>query len=75
MIYLKPYGAFIEHTIRPLLSEFNFVLDECDLKGIDLNKLFNNLVIMYIIHLVFELVKVRGTTYLICQVLLKVLAF
>ena len=75
MIDLKPYGAFIEHTIRPLLSEFNFVLDECDLKGIDLNKLFNNLVIMYIIHLVFELVKVIGTTYLICQVLLKVLAF
>ena len=74
MIDLKPYGAFIEHTIRPLLSEFNFVLDECDLKGIDLNKLFNNLVIMYIIHLVFELVKVIGTTYLICQVLLKVLA-
>ena len=25
MIDLKPYGAFIEHTIRPLLEEFKFI--------------------------------------------------
>jgi hypothetical protein len=35
---LKPLGAFIENTIRPLLGEFKWFFEECDKRGIKLNE-------------------------------------
>lgn len=35
---LKPLGAFIENTIRPLLGEFKWFFDECEKKGMNLNE-------------------------------------
>lgn len=35
---LKPLGAFIENTIRPLLGEFKWFFEECEKKGIPLNE-------------------------------------
>lgn len=35
---IKPIGAFIENTIRPLLEEFKWFFDECDKRGIKLNE-------------------------------------
>lgn len=32
MIDLKPYGAFIEYTVRPLLEEVKVVLDKSGMK-------------------------------------------
>ena len=34
MIDLKPYGAFIENTIRPLIGEFKWLLNELSSRGI-----------------------------------------
>jgi hypothetical protein len=36
--YWKPVGAFIENTIRPLIGEAKWFLDECEKKGINLNE-------------------------------------
>ncbi len=35
---LKPLGAFIENTIRPLLGEFKWFFEECEKKGLSLNE-------------------------------------
>jgi hypothetical protein len=35
---LKPIGAFIENTIRPLLDEFHWFFEECEKKGIPINE-------------------------------------
>ena len=35
---LKPLGAFIENTIRPLLGEFKWFFEECEKKGIPINE-------------------------------------
>ena len=35
---LKPIGAFLENTIRPLLAEFQWFFKECEKKGISLNE-------------------------------------
>lgn len=35
---LKPLGAFIENTIRPLLGEFKWFFEECEKKGLNLNE-------------------------------------
>ena len=34
---IKPIGAFLENTIRPLLKEFHWFFEECEKKGIPLN--------------------------------------
>lgn len=35
---IKPIGAFIENTIRPLLEEFHWFFEECERKGIPINE-------------------------------------
>ncbi len=35
---LKPLGAFIENTIRPLLEEFKWFFEECEKRGIPINE-------------------------------------
>lgn len=35
---LKPYGAFIENTMRPLLEEFGDILAELQRQGISVNE-------------------------------------
>ena len=34
MIDLKPYGAFLEHTVRPLIEEFRWFLTELEKHGL-----------------------------------------
>jgi hypothetical protein len=36
--YMKPVGAFLEHTIRPLIAESKWFLDELEKKGIKVNE-------------------------------------
>ena len=38
MIDLKPYGAFLEHTIRPLIEEFKWLLIEMEKKGLKVDQ-------------------------------------
>jgi len=45
MIDLKPYGAFIENSIRPLFEETNHLLDRLKLYGIEIDsKLLDKLI-------------------------------
>lgn len=36
--YMKPVGAFLEHTIRPLIQEAKWFLDELDKRGIKVSE-------------------------------------
>lgn len=36
--YMKPVGAFLEHTIRPLIQEAKWFLDELESKGLHINE-------------------------------------
>lgn len=79
MIDLKPYGAFVEHTIRPLLQEFKFILDECRKQHIAITEsnvrwLGKYLADLYIVSLLFDLIKVLATTIFVCLVVYWVLA-
>lgn len=35
---IKPLGAFVENTIRPILAEFSELLKECQKQGINLTE-------------------------------------
>ena len=78
MIDLKPYGAFVEHTIRPMLSEFKWVLDEFEknelkLTESNLEALGSYLMKMYAISLVSDIVKTIVTVGSVCLVAYLVL--
>ena len=38
MMDIKPYGAFIEHTLRPIIEEFGDILAELQRQGISVNE-------------------------------------
>lgn len=35
---IKPIGAFLENTIRPLLGEFRWFFDECEKRNVNLTE-------------------------------------
>ena len=79
MIDLKPYGAFVENTIRPLLEEFKFVLGELQKYGFDfseenLSRILKPVFKMYFISLIFDVIKTLITIGSVCLVAYLVLA-
>ena len=79
MLDLKPYGAFIENTVRPLLEEFRRVLREVEEAGLPVNQeslehllasLFKRHLVITLLTLVKEvaiIVIISFTTYLILK--------
>jgi len=68
---LKPLGAFIENTIRPLLGEFKWFFEECDKRGIKLNEENITSVCRTVLHchfrtVAFDALKAVLITVIIC---------
>ena len=75
---LKPIGAFIENTIRPLLGEFKWFFEECEKKGIPINETNLRSIVDYVARAHFrtvllgcaQAVLITGIiclTYLLCR--------
>lgn len=78
MIDLKPYGAFIENTLRPLLEEFKFVIEEARRYGFDLGeeslfRISKLLFKMYLVSLICDVVRTFITIGSVCLVVYLVL--
>jgi len=68
---LKPIGAFIENTIRPLLGEFKWFFDECEKKGMKLNEdniksIVNYISMAHFRTVLFQFLQAVILTLLIC---------
>ena len=68
---LKPLGAFIENTIRPLLEEFKWFFEECDKRKVPINEKNVKLVVDYVARAHFRTVLVGfaqaiGITIILC---------
>ena len=57
MIDLKPYGAFIEHTIRPLIEELGLLCDRYQIRSVDCNFAIRKLAKIHIISTLVEAIK------------------
>ena len=75
---LKPLGAFIENTIRPLLGELKWFFEECEKKGLIINEKNIKVVVDYVARSHFRTVLVQFAqaititlilcvTWIICQ--------
>ena len=79
MIDLKPYGAFIENTLRPLLDEFKFVIGELNKFGFNfseesLARLSKPFFKLYVYSLICDVLKTFLTIGSVCLVAYLVLA-
>ena len=69
---IKPIGAFIENTIRPLLSEFHWFFEECEKKGIPINEQNIKVIADYVARAHFRTVLVRFVQTIVITLILCV---
>jgi len=72
MIDLKPYGAFLEYSVRPLIEELKDLINLCDKKKIKPDfKLLCDLhfatILLDTFKTIFIAFMVCGTAYIICK--------
>lgn len=69
LVDVKPIGAFIEYTLKPLIDYSHDLLETMKEQGIDANRLFNQSVILFIFDKLITLVQNVIITGLICLTL------
>ena len=79
MLDLKPYGAFIENTVRPLLEEIRLILSEFDKRGIKLDESRIKVLLKEVANYHFKVILTQSITGviicgLICLTLWTILA-
>jgi len=57
MIDFKPYGAFIEHTIRPLLEELELVTKKLKIRNFDATYIAKEFIKLHIKATAIEAIK------------------
>jgi hypothetical protein len=60
MLDLKPYGAFIEHTIRPLFEESELLisaLNKMNLKEGDVPRILTKIALLHLFSIIMETIK------------------
>ena len=62
----KPFGAFIEYTLMPLMEECRDVLDILEKKGIDTKEIMSGAFKLYIVDKIVSLLTNIGVTGIIC---------
>ena len=72
---LKPYGAFIEHTARPLIEEATILLKEIARTGMekkDIQAFFKKLAFLHVLGIVLDTLKAIICTAIIGFVVWKI---
>lgn len=71
MLDLKPYGAFVENTIRPLFEELRELLSIAKEQGLELSEkniktILNQIGTWYLLNSALEVVKAICITSIVC---------
>lgn len=64
---IKPFGAFIEYTLLPLVDRSRELIDLIESRGLKLKSMLKTATILFIIDKVFSLITTLSVTYLICK--------
>lgn len=77
---IKPIGAFIENTIRPLLDEFHWFFEECEKRKLIINEKNIKVVAEYVARahfrtVVIQFVQAVVLTLIVCGTWLITLRF
>lgn len=75
---LKPLGAFIEHTVRPILDEFKWILEELDKREIkvtehNIKSVLRSLMNGYVFYAVTNFIQAVTITIIVCLTALAIL--
>jgi len=70
----KPFGAFIEYTLKPLLEDSHELLEILDKRNIDINRLCSVGLWLFIVDKTLEFIKSVTVTGLICWTVYLILS-
>ena len=70
---LKPYGAFLEYTVKPLIDDCRELLAVAEKQGVPLKDIKRSALILYIFHEVMSLCITFGVTFAICFTALRIM--
>lgn len=69
---VKPFGAFIEYTLLPVLDRSRELIELCDKHGIEVKSMLKTGVILFIIDKLFSIISTITVTILICGTALSI---
>ena len=69
---IKPFGAFAEYTVLPLLDRCRELIELSDKHGLKLKTMLKIGIILFIVDKVFSLVTTIAVTLLICSTALLI---
>lgn len=77
MLDLKPYGAFVENTIRPLFEEIHKLIEIANESGLEITEqnigaILNKTGGWYLFHTVIDAVKSISITAIVCYTIWQV---
>ena len=76
MLDLKPYGAFVENTVRPMLEELTLLATELGRYDLvpqrDIPKIIRNWMICFIVSVIFDFLKTIGSLIIIGFIVWKI---
>lgn len=70
---LKPYGAFLEYTVKPLIDDFRELLAISEKQGIPLKELKEAAIFLYILRTITDVCISFGVTFAICYTALEIM--
>ena len=77
--YMKPIGAFLENTVRPLIQEMKWFIDELEKRGLKVNEenikcVCDHLLYCYLRSLIIHLIQAVIITGIVSYTVWKILA-
>lgn len=69
---LKPYGAFVEYTLKPLLDDTKEILELVEKQGIPVKELKRVAIFLYIYHELMQFIMTCAITGAICLTVSKI---
>ena len=64
---IKPFGAFLEYTVLPILDRSRELIELAESRGLKLKTMLKTAVVLFIVDKIFSLLTTLTVTYLICQ--------
>lgn len=69
---VKPFGAFLEYTVLPIIDRTRELIDLADKRGLDLRSCLTTTIFLFVIDKLVSLITTLSVTYIVCYTALLI---
>jgi len=69
---VRPFGAFLEYTVLPILDRTRELIELADKRGLDLRSSLTTVIFLFVIDKIVGLATTLAVTYLVCYTALLI---